>query len=533
MQAQTAPAALSASAGAEARAQNKTVNKWAVAIAVALGALLEIIDTSIVNVALTDIQTAVGATLSEASWLVSSYAVANVIVLPMTAFLGARFGKKRYFIISLLGFTVASVLCGVATSLPLLIAARVLQGLMGGGLLAKAQAFLFETFPKEEQPMAQAFFGAIVISGPAIGPTLGGYIVTNFDWRWIFFVNVPFGLLAVFMCLRYLPEDSGKRDDSRIDWWAIALLALGLGSLQTFLEEGNSDDWFDSPFITALALSTVFGLCLFVWRQLTSERPIVDLRVLRHRSLWAGSLLSVVVGMALYGALFAVPIFAQSVMHYTPQQTGMLLLPGALVSAFAMPVVGKIVSKFDPRLVLATGGLVLVSALYSFNGLTPMTGEDNLFWPLIIRAAGTVMMFLPLNLATLGSIPKHEVGAAAGFFNLTRQLGGSIGVALLTTLLSQRQAFHRSVLVEKLGASDPQVMARVDALSQGFMARGVDAAHAHGQALGMLDQLVSTQASVMSFADTFAATAALVLCCLPLVLLLRKPAGGTKLDMGH
>jgi DHA2 family multidrug resistance protein len=241
----------------------------------------------------------------------------------------------------------------------------------------------------------------------------------------------------------------------------------------------------------------------------------------------------VVIGMALYGALFAVPIFAQSVMHYTPQQTGMLLLPGALVSAFAMPLVGKIVSKVDPRVVLATGGLVLVSALYAMNGLTPASGEDDLYWPLIIRAAGTVMMFLPLNLATLGSIPKHEVGAAAGFFNLTRQLGGSIGVALLTTLLSQRQAFHRAVLVEKLAASDTLVTARIDALTQGFVARGIDSAHAHSQALQLLDQTVSQQASVMSFADTFWATAVLVLCCLPLVLLLRKPATNAKLDMAH
>jgi DHA2 family multidrug resistance protein len=511
----------------------RPVNKWAVAIAVALGALLEIIDTSIVNVALTDIQTAVGATLSEASWLVSSYAVANVIVLPMTAFLGARFGKKRYFVFSLVGFTIASVMCGLATNLPMLIVARVLQGLMGGGLLAKAQAFLFETFPKNEQPMAQAFFGAIVIAGPAIGPTLGGYIVTNFDWRWIFFVNVPFGALAVLMCLHYLPKDSDVRDSSRIDWWAIALLALGLGSLQTFLEEGNGDDWFDSPFIVSLALASAVGLALFVWRSLSSEKPVVDLRVLRHRSLWAGSLLSVVVGMALYGALFAIPIFAQSIMHYTPQQTGMLLLPGALLSAFAMPLVGKLVGKFDPRLVLASGGLVLVGALYAFSGLTPQTGEDDLFWPLMVRAAGTVLMFLPLNLATLGSIPKHEVGAAAGFFNLTRQLGGSIGVALLTTLLSQREAFHRAVLVEKLGASDPAVLTRVNTLAQGFQARGVDAQTAHNQALSLLDQMVSGQAAVMSFADTFWAVAVLVLLCLPLVFLLRKPASGAKLDMGH
>jgi DHA2 family multidrug resistance protein len=511
----------------------KSVNKWAVAVAVALGALLEIIDTSIVNVALNDIQTSVGATLSEASWLVSSYAVANVIVLPMTAFLGARFGKKRYFIFSLIGFTIASVMCGMATSLPMLIAARVLQGLMGGGLLAKAQAFLFETFPKHEQPMAQAFFGAVVIAGPAIGPTLGGYIVTNFDWRWIFFVNVPFGALAVFMCMQSLPEDGAARDKARVDWWAIALLALGLGSLQTFLEEGNGDDWFDSPLITSLAFSSVLGIAWFVWRSLRSPNPVVDLRVLRHRSLWAGSLLSVVVGMALYGALFALPIFAQSVLHYTPQQTGMLILPGALTSAFLMPVVGKLVRKYDPRLVLASGGLVLVVALFSFNRLTSQTGASDLFWPLIVRAVGTNLMFLPLSLATLGAIPKHEVGAASGFYNLTRQLGGSIGVALLSTLLSQRQAFHRAVLVEKLGASDPAVLSRVDTLTHGFAAKGVDLQTAHHQALGVLDQLVSVQAAVMSFADTFWAVAMLVLVCLPLVFLLRKPETGAQVDAGH
>ncbi|HEX5659882.1 MAG TPA: DHA2 family efflux MFS transporter permease subunit, partial [Polyangiales bacterium] len=326
----------------------KPVNKWLVAIAVAIGALLEVIDTSIVNVALTDIQTTVGASLSQASWVVSSYGVANVIVLPLTAWLGARFGKKRYFLFSLIGFTVASVLCGMATSLPMLIAARVLQGLMGGGLLAKAQAFLFEVFPAHEQPMAQAFFGAVVIAGPAIGPTLGGWIVTNYDWRWIFYVNVPVGIAAVWLCTSALPKDEDERDASRIDWLAIALLAIGLGSLQTVLEEGNSDDWFESKLIVVLSIAAALGLVSFVYRQLTVAHPVVDLRVLRHRSLWAGSLLSVAVGMALYGALFAVPIFAQSIMRYTPEQTGMMLLPGALVSAFAMPLAGKLASTFDP-----------------------------------------------------------------------------------------------------------------------------------------------------------------------------------------
>jgi DHA2 family multidrug resistance protein len=406
--------------------------KWAIAIAVATGALLEVVDTSIVNVALTDMQNTLGATLSEVSWVVSGYAVANVIVLPLTAWLGDRFGKKRYFIFSLVGFTVASIMCGLATTLPMLVIARVLQGLMGGGLLAKAQAILFETFPKEEQGVAQAFFGAIVIAGPAIGPTLGGYLVTNIGWRWIFFVNVPLGILAVLMCSASLKPDVESKNTSRIDWIAISMLATGLGSLQTLLEEGNSEDWFASRLICLLFVAAIVSLVAFVYRELKSKIPVVDLRVLRYRSLWAGSILSVIVGMALYGTLFSVPIFAQTLMHYTSQETGMLLLPSALASAVTMIGAGQIIRKVDSRLGLVIGATILVFAVYQLSSLTSATGSDDFFWPLIIRSVGTVAMFLPLNMATLGPIPKKDIAAASGFFNLTRQLGGSIGVALLS-----------------------------------------------------------------------------------------------------
>jgi DHA2 family multidrug resistance protein len=518
---------MQASVGAPARAaQGFSVNKWAVAVSVALGALLEVVDTSIVNVALVDMQNSVGATLSQVSWVVSAYAVANVIILPLTAWLGDRFGKKRYFIFSLVAFTVASVMCGMATSLPMLIVARVLQGLGGGGLLAKAQAFLFETFPPKEQAMAQGFFGAIVIAGPAIGPTLGGYIVTNIDWRWIFFVNVPVGIAAVMMCVAFLPPDvkSPKIAAPRagIDWLSILLLAVGLGSLQAVLEEGQSDDWFDSPFIVGLAAASLVGLVLFVVRSLRAKDPVVDLRVLRHRSLWAGSILSVVVGMGLYGALFAIPIFAQSILHYTSQQTGMLLLPSALASAFAMPLVAKLVDKVDPRILIVTGALIVVVSLLQLNGITPQTSEADLFLPLMIRAFGTVLMFLPLNMATLGPLPKGDVGKASGFFSLTRQLGGSIGVALLTTLLSQRQAFHRSVLVEKLAGADSKTLEHVGALTSSFTAKGFDPVDAHGKALHVLDGSVNVQSAVLSFADTFWITAALFVVTLPLALLLGK-----------
>lgn len=508
-------------------------NKWAVAVAVATGALLEIIDTSIVNVALADIQSAVGATLTQVSWVVSSYAVANVIVLPMSAWLGDRFGKKRYFVFSLAGFTLASVLCGLSTSLPMLIAARVLQGLMGGGLLAKAQAFLYETFPREEQAVAQGFFGAIVIAGPVIGPTLGGFITTHSDWRWIFFVNLPVGVAAILLCLQALPKDKARGASKPVDWLAIGLLALGLGSMQTVLEEGNSEDWFDSGFIVALTASAVFGLAAFVVRELTTDNPVVDLRVLRYRSLWAGSLLSIVIGIALYGAMFAVPIFAQSIMHYTSEQTGLLLLPGALTSAGTMVIAARLVRKYDPRKVLVVGGLGLVVSLQWLGRLSINTGEPQLYWPMILRAFATVLMFLPLNLSTIGPIPRKDVSAATGFFNLTRQLGGSIGVAMLSTILDHRMAFHRATLVEHVVSGDPRTVERLNMLTHVFTSQGATDAAAQARGLALLDGMLQRQASVLSFNDTFFVVAVLVLAFLPLVVLLGRPQSGVSVSEAH
>jgi DHA2 family multidrug resistance protein len=524
---------VSAAAAVSSIQPARAVNKWAVAVAVAIGALLEIIDTSIVNVALSDIQAAVGATLTQVSWVVSSYAIANVIVLPMSAWLGNRFGKKRYFVFSLIGFTLASVLCGLSNSLTMLIAARALQGLMGGGLLAKAQAFLYETFPREEQAMAQGFFGAIVVAGPVIGPTLGGYITTHSDWRFIFFINVPVGIGAVLLCLQALPADTARRIGAHVDLLAIALLAVGLGSMQGVLEEGNSEDWFDSPMIVTLAVLAVGGLVAFVYRQLHSDNPVVDLRVLRHRSLWAGSLLSVVIGMALYGALFAIPIFAQSIMSYTSQQTGLLLLPSALLSAVMMLVASRLVRYFDPRWVLIAGGLTLGTSLLLLGRLSISTGEAQLFWPMMVRAVGTVLMFLPLTLATIGPLPRSELSAATGFFNLTRQLGGSIGVAMLSTILDHRMAFHRASLVEHVVSTDPNVFARLSGLEQMFISKGSSAIEAHARALSVLSGVVNRQASVLSFNDTFFVTACLVLVFLPLVFLLGKPASGVAAPGAH
>lgn len=496
--------------------------KWAIVLTASLGALLEIVDTSIVNVALRDMQATLGATLSEIGWVVTGYAIANVIIIPLSAWLGDYFGKKNYFIFSLIGFVIASMLCGFSTSLPMLIAARVLQGLTGGGLLAKAQSIIFETFPKEEQGMAQAVFGLGVIVGPAFGPTLGGFITDNIGWRWIFFINLPLGILAITAAMIFLYKDKHNAHmDRRVDWLGIFLLTTGLGALQVMLEEGQQHDWFDSPYIVAMAIISLIGLTLFIWQELTCENPAVNLRVLRHRSLVAGSLLSMLLGMGLYGALFAVPIFAQTILNFTATKTGLLLLPGSLASGVTMLIVGRF-GRRDPRWLIAAGALIMSFTMFDLAKISPMTSADSLFWPLMFRGIGTVMMYLPLSLATFGPIPKEDTSAASGFYNLTRQIGGSLGIAFLTTFLAQRENIHRSVLVENINAYNPIARQQLQAMTSSFQHHGVGLAVAQKQAYTVLSGMVDLQAGIIAYEDVFYVVGIAFLITLPLLFLLGK-----------
>jgi DHA2 family multidrug resistance protein len=497
--------------------------KWIIALTVALGAMLEVIDTSIVNVALPDIQGNLGATLSEAGWVSTGYACANVVMIPLTAWLGNRFGRKRYFLFSLVGFTAASVLCGVSSNLPLLVIARVLQGLAGGGLLAKAQSILFETFPREEQGAAQGIFGVGVIAGPAIGPALGGYLTDTLGWRWIFFINIPVGIMAVAMVMIFLPRD--REEDiliQPVDWLGIGLLALGLACFPTMLEEGQEYDWFSSHFIAAMGIGSIVGIVLFIWRELSVEYPAVDLRILRYRSLAAGSAYSLVLGMGIYGVIFAIPVFVQDYLHFTAMQSGILQIPGAIAAGITMVVMGKVSRNFDPRLLVAMGASVTVATALMLSTLNPDTGTHSLFWPLIMRSIGSVMMFLPLSLATLGGLPKDKISAGSGFYNLTRQLGSSIGIAAITTMLVHRQATHRAMLVERITLTQPMAVGRLSMFQAAFHHRSASPSFIRHEAFKAVDGIINAQAALKSYADIFLYVAVAFTVTLPLILLLDK-----------
>jgi len=505
---------------AKVKAEGEIV-RWLITIAVSIGALLEVIDTSIVNVALPYIRGNLGATLSEIGWVITGYSMANAVMIPLTAWLGDVFGRKNYFLFSLVGFTVASVACALAPSLPAIVLARIAQGLFGGGLLAKAQSILFETFPREKQGMAQAVFGVCVIVGPIIGPTIGGYLTDVLDWRWIFFVNVPVGILAFIMCWMFLPED-GERKVSPIDWMGIILLTVGISSLQYVLEKGQDDDWFSSTAIIWLSVVAAISLIVFVAHELTIQHPAVELHVLKRRSVAGGVIYSLVLGMGLYGIGFVVPNFAQTMLGYTAMETGMLLIPGGLATGLMMPIIGQIGQKIDARWAVAIGALITAASMFMLTGATLNTGWDQFYWPLIMRGAATALMYMPLTLASIGDCLPSEISSATGFMSLSRQMGGSIGIALLTTILARRNDFHRVVLDEKLHLYSPPVLDRLQQFSSMLHQMGASTMDAARGSYGLLELNLVQQSLLLSYEDLFWLVAMLFIVSLPTVFLLAK-----------
>ncbi len=491
-------------------------------------ALLEIVDTTIVNVALNDMRGTLGATLPEVGWVVTAYAIGNVIIVPMTSWLSQQFGRRNYFAASIILFTICSFLCGNATGIVELVLFRFLQGLGGGALLVTSQTIITESYPPAKRGMAQAIYGLGVIIGPTLGPPLGGYIVTHFNWPLIFYINIPIGVIATLLTLQFVrsPKYGEKSAVKDIDWLGIGLLAVTVGSLQYVLEKGQDDDWFSDNAIVFLSITAFLGLYFFIWRELTVKKPIVELRVLKNGNLRVGTILSFIMGFGLYGSTFIIPLYTQSILGWTAQEAGMLMIPAALTTAFMMPIIGTLLQKGVPQQYLAASGFILF-AIFTFWGyviLTPDTNADDFFWMLIVRGVGMGMLFIPITTLSLSTLKGQEIGQGAAFTGMMRQLGGSFGIALITTFISRQNVVHRTSLVSHLDINNPAVQQRIQGMQQAIMRQGKSAADALKTAYAAMDGSVSKQAAVLSYMDVFLYLGVAFLLCVPFIIM----AKGTK-----
>ncbi|MCQ4141339.1 DHA2 family efflux MFS transporter permease subunit [Chryseobacterium sp. EO14] len=506
-----------------------------ITITAILCALLEIVDSTIVNVALNEMKGNLGATLSEVGWVITAYAIGNVIIVPMTSWLSQQFGRRNYFAASIIIFTVFSFLCGNATNIWELVFFRLMQGIGGGALLVTSQTIITESYPVEKRSMAQAIYGLGVIIGPTLGPPLGGYIVDNFSWPYIFYINIPIGIAATLMTLQFVrsPKYAEKRKISDVDWIGIALLAITVGSLQFILERGHEEDWFASGMIVFFTVAAVLGFILFLWRELTFKYPIVELRVLKNGNLRIGTVMSFVLGFGLYGSTFIVPLYTQSILGWTALQSGALMIPAALTTAFMMPIIGRLLSKGAKQQILVSLGL-FIFFIYSFWGykiLTPDTGKDALFWMLIVRGAGLGLLFIPITSLSLSTLKGQEIGQGAAFTGMMRQLGGSFGIAAITTFIANASQKYRVNLISHLDQTDFAVQQRLQALKGSFIAKGMTPDAAMNAAYKMLDLSVTKQATVLSYMDVFLYLGVIFLVCIPFILFIKERKSKEKIDL--
>jgi MFS transporter, DHA2 family, multidrug resistance protein len=525
-----------ASFPAAAAPARPATNKWLVTVSVSFGTLMGAIDASIVNVALPHIRGAVGSTVQEITWITTGFVIATVVVMPLTAFLGRFFGQKRVYMASLALFIAGSALCGTAGSLESLVFYRALQGFGAGALQPTEQAILRQTFPPKEQGMAMALFAMAVMVGPAIGPTLGGYIVDHYHWSWIFYINLPVGALGFFMVWRFVHEPDDIRAANRaaaaeqkrnVDWQGIALMSVGLAALQYVLEEGQANDWFDSRLIAACAVLAGAALTAFVWRELTAPVPAVNLRLFKDPVFTSGTLVGAVMFAMLMASMFLLPVFMQEMLGFTATQSGLALMPRVLVMMLVTPFVGRIYNRASPRVLVAIG-IVLVS-LGSFNlaHVTLHSTSSSIIRDILIQGAGFSFLFVPLTTTALSNIERTRLTDATGLNSLLRQIGGSVGLAAFATLLSRYQVHARHALVAHVTPESAETMQRLAQLQAGLVTRGgFDATTAKSAALAALNGQVGQQAAVLAFEKTFLVSGIVFLCVLPLLFFLKVNRSG-------
>jgi DHA2 family multidrug resistance protein len=520
--------------------QRPPVNKWLVTLSVSFGTLMGAIDASIVNVALPHIRGSVGATLEEITWISTGFALATVLVMPLTAFLGRQFGQKRVYMACLALFLLGSALCGLARSLPTLVIFRAIQGFGAGALQPTEQAILRQTFPPKEQGMAMALFAMAVMLGPAVGPTLGGWIVDHYDWPWIFYINLPIGALGLVMVGAFLQEDEeilevnralAERQRKNLDWQGIALLSVGLMTLQYFLEEGSRFDWFDSREMTGMFLVSVFSLTGFAVRELTAPVPAVNIGLFRDKVFLSGTLIGALMFAMLMANMFLLPVFMQDLLGFTATQSGMALMPRVLAMMVCMPIVGRIYNLVSPRIVIAVGVVFFAIGAVAMSHFTLATSARNIVGAIAIQGVGFACLFVPLTTTALASIPRHLMADATGLNSLLRQVGGSIGLAAFATLLARFSVVAKAGVTAHLDPTRPEVTARVQQMSAGLISRGYDAVSAQATSLRMLAGSVQRQAMVLAFDRVFLLAGLLFLLVLPMLLFLKTVRTTEKVDV--
>ncbi|MBI3403786.1 MAG: DHA2 family efflux MFS transporter permease subunit [Acidobacteria bacterium] len=506
---------------------HRHINPWIIAISVMFATFMEVLDTTVVNVSLPHIAGSLSATIDEATWVLTSYLVANAIILPMTGWLASVFGRKNLLMASVVGFTVASFFCGLAPNLGSLIFFRILQGATGGALQPLSQAVLLEAFPPHERGKAMGFWGQGIVVAPILGPVLGGWLTDNYSWRWVFYINIPVGIASIVMTKMFIFDPPYIRggEKRRVDYWGLGMLAVGIGALQYVLDKGQEDDWFSSRTIVTLTTIAVITLIVFIIHELRVQDPVVDLRVFKARSFAAGVFLMTVLGFVLYGSMVLLPVMLQTLLGYPSVEAGIAMAPRGLGAFFMMQITGQLTSRVDPRKLLSTGLIIGGVTLLWLSNLNLQAGYWDVFWPQVIQGFAMSLVFVPLTTVAMDPIPREKMGNATSLFNLMRNLGGSVGIAMTGTMLARQSQATTSLLGANVTVYSPASQQMFAGLRGAMMAGGADAVTATSRAQAMMFGLVQKHAAMVAFVGIFQLMGIAFIALVPLVLLMKRPKG--------